>query len=236
MAAVEQIVGHSFHNKDLVTSAITHPSAVEGRPLSACYERLEFLGDSILGALVAADLYDMFPQMDEGELSRLKISLVSGATLSQVAGELGLGEHIVFGESERGSGARGLRSALENVYEALVGALFLDAGADVAHEFVRRTLSPHFSPERAALPLSPKSALQEATQRDLRCAPEYRLVSEEGPAHEPVFTVVAFVDGRRMGRGTGPSKKAAEAAAALDALGNLGYLDATHDAQETPCT
>ncbi len=221
---IEEICGHSFKDKGLITSAITHPSAVENKPVSASYERLEFLGDSILGAMVATDLFEQFPGMDEGKLTRMKISLVSGKTLSDVAGKLGVGELIVFGESEKGTGARGMHSALENVYEAIVGALYLDAGFDVTHEFVRRTLSPYISPKLAERPLSPKSRLQEVTQRDYRCAPEYKLEGEEGPAHKPTFVSVVLVDGRRAGRGKGSSKKESESAAALDALERLGYL------------
>lgn len=218
VTAVEEIVGYQFKDKELIGSALTHPSAVEGRPVSASYERLEFLGDSILGAIVATDLFQRFPQMDEGGLTRLKISLVSGKILSQVAFDLGIGDHIVLGESEKGTGARGMHSALENVYESIVGALYLDAGYEVTHAFVMRTLGPHVSPDLAKRPLSPKSRLQEITQRDFRCAPEYKLVGEEGPAHSPTFTAVVLVDGIRRGRGSGPSKKEAETQAALDAM------------------
>ena len=225
VAEIERICGHEFSDKGLITSAITHPSAVEGKPVSASYERLEFLGDSILGAMVATDLFEAFPSMDEGELTRLKISLVSGKTLSEVAGKLGIGDLIVFGESERGTGARGMHSALENVYESVVGALYLDAGFDATHAFVSRTLRPYMSPKLAERPLSPKSRLQEVTQRDMHCAPEYKLEGEEGPKHSPTFTSVVLVEGRRVGRGTGSSKKAAESAAALDALERLGYQE-----------
>lgn len=221
----EELLGHHFANHDLVVSAITHPSAVEGRPVSASYERLEFLGDSILGAMVATDLFERFPDMDEGELTRLKISLVSGETLSEVARSLGIGELIVFGESEKGTGSRGMHSALENVYESLVGALYLDAGYDVCHEFVRRTLSPHMTPERASIPESPKSRLQEITQRDLHLAPVYKLLASEGPAHSPTFTAAVLVGGVRMGRGVGSSKKDAETAAASDAIERLSGPD-----------
>lgn len=226
VAAVEKIVGHHFSDYSLIQSAITHPSAVEGRPVSASYERLEFLGDSILGAMVATDLYEKFPAMDEGELTRLKISLVSGATLSVVAEELGIGQLIVFGESEKGTGARGMHSALENVYESIVGALYLDAGYEVTHDFVHKTLEPYMTPEIARKPISPKSRLQEVTQRDMKCAPEYKLVGEEGPAHAPTFTTVVLVDGKRVGRGVGSSKKESESVAAENALMNLGYLEA----------
>lgn len=218
---IEQICNHTFANRELITAAITHPSAVEHLPVSASYERLEFLGDSILGAIVATDLFERFRDMDEGKLTRLKISLVSGKTLSRVSEELGIGECIVFGESEKGTGARGLHAALENVYESVVGALYLDGGYDVTHEFVSRTLGPHMVPELAERPVSPKSRLQEITQREMRCAPEYRLEGEQGPAHSPTFTSVVLVEGRRVGRGMGSSKKEAESVAAADAITRL---------------
>ncbi len=230
LVAAEEIVGHQFADQRLLSSAITHPSAVEGRPVSASYERLEFLGDSIVGALVATELFERFPHMDEGELTRLKISLVSGPMLSEVASELGIDTLIVFGESEKGTGARGMRSALENVYEALVGALYLDGGYSAAHDFVRRTLGPKITPEVAAKPLSPKSQLQEATQRDLHCAPIYKLEASHGPAHAPTFVAAVLVDGRRVGRGEGGTKKEAQSRAAADALIRLGYAEGDQDA------
>lgn len=223
MVRIEEILGHHFASQRLVETAITHPSAVEGHSVTSSYERLEFLGDSIVGAIVATDLYGMFPQMNEGELTRLKISLVSGPMLSEVAGALGIGELIVFGESELGTGARGMRSALENVYEALVGALYLDAGYDVTRDFVRRTLGPHITPEIAEQPLSPKSQLQEVVQRELHAAPTYKVEEVKGPAHEPTFVCVALVGDRRLGRGEGGSKKEAESEAAREALEALGH-------------
>ena len=136
-----------------------------------------------------------------------------------------MGPLILMGESELGTGARGMHSALENVYEALVGALYLDAGYDVTHAFVMATLGPEVSPALARKPISPKSRLQEVTQREMRCGPEYKLVSEEGPAHDPTFTSVVLVEGRRIGRGSGSSKKSSESAAAVDALVRLGYAE-----------
>ena len=223
VAAAEKICCHEFKDRTLITSAITHPSAVEGQPVSASYERLEFLGDSILGAMVATDLFEAFPALDEGGLTRRKISLVSGKTLSEVAGSLGVGDVIVFGESEKGTGARGMHSALENVYESLVGALYLDAGWDAAAEFIHRTLKPHLASERAEHPANPKSFLQECVQADGHEPPAYKLVGSEGPAHAPTFTAVVLIDGIRQGRGTGSSKKEAEGAAALEALDRMGY-------------
>ena len=220
---IEEIVGHHFADENLVISAITHPSAAEGKAVTACYERLEFLGDSVLGGLVANDLYHRYPAMDEGQLSMLKIALVSGEMLADVAGELGIGELILFGESEKGTGARGLRKALEDVYEALVGALYVDGGYQAAHDFVVRTLHPRITPDLGRHVVPAKSRLQEVIQRDFRVGPEYKLVDESGPAHSPTFTSVVLVEGRRVGRGTGSSKKESQTNAALDALVRMGY-------------
>lgn len=226
---IEEIVGHHFEDENLVISAITHPSAAEGRAVSASYERLEFLGDSVLGAMIATDVFFRFPGMDEGQLSMLKIALVSGEMLSEVAGELGIGELILFGESEKGTGARGLRSALENVYEALVGALYIDGGYEVAHDFVARTLHPRITPDLGRHITSAKSRLQEVIQRDYHTGPEYKLEGESGPAHSPTFTSVVLVDNRRVGRGTGSTKKESQAKAAEDALVRMGYEQAPED-------
>ena len=146
-----------------------------------------------------------------------------GRTLSEVSHELGIDDIIIFGASETGTGARGLHSALENVYESLVGALYLDAGWDAAAEFIHRTLKPHLATERAEHPANPKSFLQECVQADGHEPPAYKLVGSEGPAHAPTFTAVVLIDGIRQGRGTGSSKKEAEGAAALEALDRMGY-------------
>ena len=199
MNRAEAICDHTFSDRDLLRSAITHPSAVEGQPVSASYERLEFLGDSILGSIVALALFKAYPNFDEGKLTRLKVSLVSGATLSDVGLELGIDKCIVF------------------------GAMYLDGGWDVAEAFISRTLKPHLATERAEHPSNPKSFLQECVQGDRFDPPAYKLVDTSGPAHAPTFTAVALVDGIRRGRGTGSSKKEAEAAAALDALERMGY-------------
>ncbi len=217
----EEIIGYSFDDRNLLAKAITHPSAVEGHALEDSYERLEFLGDSLLGALVALELYERYPQMDEGALTRTRISLVSGGKLSSVAREMGLATCIVFGESELGTGGRGLRSALENVYEALVAAIFLDGGEGPCRQFVAGTLLDQTMPEVAGRPISAKSRLQELTQARYRCAPSYELVSQTGPAHEPVFTTEVKVAGKVAGKGSGSTKKESETRAAQAALASL---------------
>lgn len=217
--AVEEIVGHHFENQDLIAAAITHPSAAEGMPVSASYERLEFLGDAVLETIVADEVFTRFPTMDEGQLTDLKIALVSGSMLSEVSKSLGLSELIVFGVSELGTNTRGMKSALEDVYEALVGALYVDAGFEGARAFVLKTLGSYMVPETVRLTMNPKTLLQEITQSgNMRMTPTYRLESTEGPAHARTFTSVALLDGRRVGRGKGSSKKESENAAAADAI------------------
>lgn len=196
-----------------------------GRADAHSYERLEFLGDSILGAFVATELFRRFPDLREGELSKIKSSVVSGATLAPVAESLGLGECILFGDSERGSDARGMHSALENVFEACVGALFLDGGFEAAGSFVLETLSPYITDDALHVPDSPKSVLQERLQALMEGMPTYKIVDESGPAHARSFTAVAMSGGRRIGRGSGSSKKEAETAAAADALSRMDSPD-----------
>ena len=226
---IQQIIGYEFKNADLIKSAITHPSAVEGQPVSASYERLEFLGDSVVGLVVADELFRQFPDIDEGGLTRLKVSLISGESLSAAASERGFADVLILGPSERGTAARGMHSALENVYESVVGAMYLDGGMEVARRWIVDTLKPHLAPWRSQTPENPKSLLQEKTQADVRETPRYELVSEEGPAHAPTFRSNCVVGEKVVGTGVGSSKKEAESNAAADALMNMGYVDAPAD-------
>ena len=217
---VESVLGHEFADKHLALRALTHPSAVEVRDPDAYYERLEFLGDSIVGFVIAEELFRRFPSMDEGGLTKIRVSVVSRTALGKVASELGLAEAIVVGQSELGTGKRGLKSALGNVYEALVAALYLDAGMEVARTWVLATLGPLISEDVAVFLENPKSELQELLQ-SRKESPVYRLVSHEGPPHARTFTVEVAVAGTVMGTGSGETKKVAEAAAARAALASL---------------
>ena len=215
-----RLTGHTFADTQLVRRAFTHPSAVENRDPDAYYERLEFLGDSVLGLIVSEEIYLRFPDMPEGGMTRIKVSVVSGTALARVAADLGLADAIIFGDSERGTGGRGLARALENVYEALTGALFLDGGIEVARTWVLDTLGPLIAEQTAESPENPKSALQEIAQARGE-APIYRVISQEGPPHARTFTAIVEVGGKRLGRGSGHTKKEAEAAAAATALTSL---------------
>lgn len=221
LARAQEILDYRFNSEQLLLSAITHPSATEGKSVKFSYERLEFLGDSILGAIVAATAFDRFHDLDEGGLTRIKVALVSGTSLSEVADRLGFADIIVFGSSETGTGKRGLHSALENVYEAVVAALYLDGGIDTAQAFVYRTLMPRMSPDMAREPENPKSALQEKLQED-GITPTYKLVETQGPPHDRTFVAQVFAGTQGLARGTGRTKKEAESQAAKSTLSRLG--------------
>ena len=220
LAVAQEILGYRFADEQLLLSAITHPSATEGKSVKYSYERLEFLGDSILGAIVATIAFDRFHDLDEGGLTRIKVALVSGASLSDVAERLGFADVIVFGSSETGTGRRGLHSALENVYEAVVAALFLDGGIEAAEGFVRATLIPRMSADMAREPENPKSALQEKLQED-GITPTYKLVETQGPPHDRTFVAQVFAGSQGLARGTGRTKKEAESQAAKSTLARL---------------
>jgi ribonuclease-3 len=216
----EEIIGYRFKDRGLLIQAMTHPSASEEDPVGGSYERLEFLGDSLLGAFVAQAIFERFPEFDEGALTRIKVSLVSGGMLSKRAEELGFADLIIFGSSERGTGKRGLSSALENVFEALTAAIALDGGIDEARGWVMRTLGDHISHDTAAESESPKSVLQEMLQVD-RITPTYELVETTGPPHARTFTCNVLSEGVVIGCGVGHSKKDAESDAAAQALKEL---------------
>ena len=220
LGRAEKIIQHDFNNKQLILSAITHPSATEGRAVKYSYERLEFLGDSVLGAIVASVAFHRYHDLDEGGLTRIKVALVSGTSLSDVASDLGFADVIVFGSSEAGTGRRGLHSALENVYEAVVAALYLDGGIDCAREFIDRTLIPKMSIDMAKEPENPKSALQERLQED-GITPTYKLIETQGPPHDRTFVAQVFAGSRGLASGTGRTKKEAESQAAKSTLARL---------------
>lgn len=224
--SVQDSLGYQFKDPSLLLAALTHPSAAEGRTISDSYERLEFLGDSILGAIVADRAFHAYPDVDEGGLTRIKVSLVSGASLSRTAEQLGFADFIIFGSSETGTGKRGLHSALENVYEAIVAALYLDGGWQAACDFVDKTLVVNMSLDMAREPENPKSVLQEKLQED-GITPTYRLVETQGPPHNRTFITQVFVGVNSIAKGVGRTKKESESHAAESALKALSsFFDA----------
>lgn len=216
---VEEITHHTFSNKKYALQAITHPSAVEGDS-KLSYERLEFLGDSIVGFVVGLEAFKRFPLLDEGVLTKMRIAVVNGSFLTAAAQECGLDECIIFGTSELSAKSRGHRSALEDVFEALTAALYLDGGMEVASKWVLDHLGNYIDPSVAQDTSNPKSLLQELVQARGGHI-EYNIVSSKGPSHAPSFVAEVCINGKTIAQGEGTSKKAAESAAAGEALNQL---------------
>lgn len=222
---LESALGLKLRDPALLQQALVHRSFLneQGGPLADSYERLEYLGDAVLGLTVSAELFRRYPLLDEGELTKLRASLVCGASLARVARRLGLGEFLLLGRGEAASGGRGRDSLLAAAFEAVVAAVFLDQGYSRASRFILRTMAEdleEFSPQGAP-PENPKSRLQEYLQGLGRPTPRYRLVSSQGPDHRPLFTVEVLVEDEAVGAGQGGSRADAERCAAQDALSRL---------------
>lgn len=218
-APLESRLGHAFRRPELLEQALTHRSF--GSPHN---ERLEFLGDGVLGCVVAEALMTRFAHLSEGELSRLRASLVRKEALAQAALELDLAAHLRVGQGEAASGGAGRPSILADAMEALFGAVFLDAGYERARQVVLAALGGALAgvDERASAK-DPKTALQEALQARRQGLPRYEVVATRGAAHQQVFEVECVVEGLDLrARGSGGSRRAAEQQAAEALLRQLG--------------
>jgi ribonuclease-3 len=208
LAAVETAIGYAFRDKGLLNQALTHRSLGEGHN-----QRLEFLGDSVLGLLIAEMLYAMYPAEAEGDLSKRLVSLVNGEQLAGIARGWGIGDALNLSHSEEEQGGRENRSNLEDACEALLGAAYLDGGLDAARGLIARFWQPH-AHEMKAPPKDPKTTLQEWAQARGLPLPEYVVMSAEGPSHAPVFIIEVRVDGLSPARSEAGNKKLAERKAA----------------------
>jgi len=211
LAGLEARIGHAFADPALLRRALTHVSASPARRDS--YERLEFLGDRVLGLAVAHMLYDAFPNESEGELSRRLAALVRKETCAEVAEVWGVGAAMRLGEGEAQTGGRGKRALLGDICEAIIGAAFLDGGAAAAEHIVRKAFSDRMAASGQDL-RDAKTAVQEWAQARGLATPRYRLVARSGPDHAPFFEVVVEVQGFAAAPGSGASKRVAEQAAA----------------------
>lgn len=217
MDALQTRIGYTFRDASLLALALTHPSLASKKPSN---QRLEFLGDAVLGLVVARILYDLFPSEQEGELARRHAALVRGETLAAIARDIGLGEALNIANSEAQSGGRDNNSNLEDAFEALLGALYLDGGLAAAEAF----LSPRMrelASKVSAPPKDAKTALQEWSQGRGLSVPTYTLLATEGAAHAPVFTVEVAVHGHAPVQAKAASKRAAEQLAAGELLAKL---------------
>jgi ribonuclease-3 len=224
-------LGHDFADPELLATALRHRSWCVEHPGHEPNERLEFLGDAVLGLVVAAELYQRHPDLLEGRLTDARKAVVSTTGLAPVALELGLGEQLVLGRGEEQSGGRLKASLLENGFEAVVGAVFLDGGLDAAHRFVVAHLGAALERAIDAPGDDFKSRLQEAAARLGHPAPRYE-VHAEGPDHAKLFHATVRIDGEVRGEGDGRTKKQAEQVAARSAMSWIEAGDEAHERRD----
>lgn len=215
--------GIVFHNVNLLEQAFTHSSYVnEHRNLNLSdNERLEFLGDAVLELLVSKYLYDEFPEMPEGKLTKLRAAIVREDSLSMFAKDCGFDRYICLGKGEENSGGRSRASLLCDLFESFLGALYLDQTLESVRTFLERVVFPKVKAGAFSHEMDHKTKLQEVLQRSGDVMIAYRLIKEEGPAHERVFWMEVYCDDQLIGTGQGKSKKLAEQDAAANALARL---------------
>jgi ribonuclease-3 len=204
----------------LLRQAFSHPSYVRElhEPAHASNQRLEFLGDAVLDVIMAEWLYRQYPEEGEGELTRRKAALVRKSTLAEIAREMNLGEMLLLGRGEEDTGGRRKASLLADALEALIGAVYLAGGWESVRAFIQEKFGERMREDTAASTSDAKTELQELVQSRTKRLPSYELVEISGPPHERRFTIQVSFRGRVLGRGTGAGKRAAEQAAAEEAL------------------
>lgn len=220
LEAIEEKLGYVFENKDFLILSFIHRSFIneyrEG-PLQH-NERLEFLGDSVLGLVVADYLYHRLPGYPEGQLSQLRSRLVDANSCAQYLQKLALGEYILLGRGEVLTEGRTKPSIMADVFEALLGAIYLDGGLGITKSFLLFHFDPEFETAIGSPPRNYKAELQDYSQKLFQKTPVYKVVEESGPDHAKIFRVMVFINELEAGIGMGASKKEAEARAAFDAL------------------
>lgn len=221
---LEQLLEYKFHDQSLLGMALTHPSYLHevSESHGGDYQRLEFLGDAVLGLLLAEMLYERYPDWDEGNLSQLRSRLAGQDVLADRARSLGIGAFILLGRGEEQTAGREKDSILADILEALIAALYRDGGLEAARTLVAGLFEGLAgAPESIVLGRDSKSLLQEYLSLHDSSPPEYRLVEESGPPHDRLFSFQVLVDDRIVGVGQGKSKKIAQQAAAAEALDKL---------------
>ena len=218
------IAGVHFHDNTLLHRALTHRSYLNEHPEEALEdnERLEFLGDAVLSIITARYLYNHYPEFREGELTRLRAALVRRETLASFAQQIELGDHLFLGRGEEESGARNRPATLCDVFEAFIGALYLDQGYEATEQFMQPFIKKGLTTEVSnVLNKDARSELQELTQGRFQITPRYHTVAEYGPDHSKEFVVEVCIGNISAGRGSGASKQSAAKLAAADALNNI---------------
>ena len=218
MSSLEEVIGYRFRDKELLEEALTHKSHATEHGAARHNERLEFLGDSILGLIVSYYLFQKNPSENEGFLSKSKSAIVSRANLARWAEAIGLGRHLYLGAGEHMTGGERRHSILANAIEAVLGAVYLDGGLAPVEKLVIPWLERQ-APE--TLDADYKSALQELIQKKHKRPPDYELMNETGPEHDKLFTIRVYLGRKTLGLGSGRNKKEAQQAAAKNALDYL---------------
>jgi len=224
LSALQQILSISFNELSILEQAMVHSSYINESPEFApvSNERLEFLGDAVLGQVIAEKLYSDYPHFSEGEMTKLRSALVSRSTLARIARNIGLGNYLYLGKGEEASGGRNKPTNLAGALEAVMAAVFLDQGLATAKDFILRLLNKEIQKVVSqGVQTDYKSQLQEFIQSKQQQTPTYYVVEAEGPVHDRKFTVEVRVDNSVLGKGSSKSKKAAEAEAARSALEHL---------------
>jgi ribonuclease-3 len=235
---LEKRLGYSFRKKSLLETALCHRSfRFESHGVDSDNQRLEFLGDAVLGLVAAARIYDLFEDSDEGALTRLRSRITSGKALAILGREIDLGQEIRIGKGEEQTGGRGRASNIADAVEAIIGAAYIDGGLKAAERIFSKVFMPkldEFGEDMWAE--NPKGKLQAVSQRRWGCGPEYRVAGESGPPHARRFSMEVSVDGSVLGRGEGGSKQSAEVRAATSALQSIAHgpeSDASADEDRT---
>lgn len=235
LRGLERLLHYEFKDPALARQAMTHRSYLHATPgrSGESNERMEFLGDSVVGLVVNEFLYKKFTKLREGELTKMKSLLVSRVILSRSANQLGLGHYILLSDAEKGSGGRNRASILADTLEGIIGAMYLDGGIEPARKLTERLLLREVNTILGDANLANyKSMLQEYVQGEFKTHPQYRISSEYGPDHQKMFTVEVVVSGKTFGRGHGSNKKEAEQEAARDALFHFEKLVRPEPAKE----
>lgn len=223
MQSLQKTIQYQFRQPELLREALTHPSMSHEKGANNSHnQRLEFLGDAVLQLILTDRVYRLYPEFFEGKLTQLRAHLANRHTLYRRALAIDLGKYLLLGKGEENSGGRQRLSNLADAYEALLGAIYLDGGIRAARQFVQRQFREELTQVRQSSPRqNPKGHLQELLQARAPANPIYRVIQETGPDHSKFFEVVVEWQGQEIGRGQGPSKKAAESVAAEAALGVL---------------
>lgn len=236
--ALQARLGHQFRDPALLRLALTHPSISHELGTSEEHnQRLEYLGDAVLQLVLTRELYDRYPQHDEGPLTKIRAQLVNQVSLAEQGRSLDLGELVFLSRGEQLNGGRGRPSIIADAYESILGALFLDGGYDVARAFILHSFRDEFTDiESATLADNPKGLLQEILQAVSSEAPQYQVIAATGPDHNRNFECAVFHKGEEIGRGKGKSKKLAEGEAADMALERLRLSNSAKSSAAPPAS